>query len=230
MDKEAGQIKNLFMAFFDFKKAFEYENNFYWTSAPSRVGKCVAHYELFKMAGDVEGDIVECGVFKGASLLRFASFQDIFGKRKRSVIGFDTFGAFPDTSFAPDEKHRQRFIDDAGVKAISKEDLLSVARRKGIKTKIELIKGDVVKTVPAYIAARPKLKIALLNLDTDIYEPAVTVLKYLYPKISKGGILITDDYKVFPGETKAIDDFFRGKNVYIQSFPNLQTPHFIIKK
>lgn len=87
-----------------------------------------------------------------------------------------------------------------------------------------------METVPTYVGNNPSLKIALLNLDTDIYEPAVTILKHFYPLISEGGVLISDDYRVFPGETKAIDDFFKDKKVTIQNFPNLKTPHFIIKK
>src|SRR3989338_9434849 len=218
------------MTFPDFRKAFEYENNFYWTSPPSRLWKCVAHYELFKMANRLAGDIVECGVFKGASLLRFASFQDIFGAWRRSVIGFDTFGAFPETKFAPDRRHRRRFIRDAGASSISRKNLLAVAKRKGIATPIQLIAGNVVDTVHAYVAAHPDLRIALLNLDTDTYEPAVAALEYLYPKIVTGGIFITDDYGVFPGETKAVEEFFRGKRVKIRSFPNVPTPHFIVKE
>ncbi len=214
----------------DFSKAFEHENNFYWTSPPGRLGKCIAHYELFKMVNELEGDIVECGVFKGASLLRFASFQDVFGKQKRKVIGFDIFGTFPETAFESDKSHRKDFIDDAGAESIGKEQLLEICERKGLKTEVLLVGGDVVQTVPAYVQEHPDQKIALLNLDTDIYEPAVTILEHLYPLIVPGGVLISDDYRVFPGETKAIDDFFRGKNVTIQNFPNLKTPHFIIKK
>ena len=214
----------------DFNKSFEYENNFYWTSHPSRLGKCIAHYELFKKINNLSGDIVECGVFKGVSLLRFASFQDVFGVKKRKVIGFDTFEDFPNTEFEKDKKHRANFIKDAGIQSISREELLSIIAKKHIKTTVELVKGDVIDTVPEYVLKHPKLKIALLNLDTDIYEPAVTTLKYFYPKIVKGGILISDDYRLFPGETKAIDDFFRGKKVMIHNFPNLKTPHFIIKK
>ena len=213
----------------DFKKSFEYENNFYFTSAPNRLGKCLAHYELFRMANELEGDIIECGIFKGASFLRFATFQEQFGKKKRKVIGFDTFGKFPETNYLKDKSKRQAFIEEAGESSISKDQLLSVIKRKGIKTPVELVEGDILKTVRKYVAKHPNLKIALLNLDTDIYEPAVTILKYLYPLIVKGGILISDDYKVFPGETKAIDDYFKGKNVEIKSFSKLKTPHYIIK-
>lgn len=117
----------------DFNKAFEYENGFYLTSGPERLGKSIAHYELFKIANEVEGEIVECGVFKGASLLRFASFQDVFGKKKRKVIGFDTFGVFPETHFEKDKKKRQEFIVEAGNESISKGQLLEVVKKKELR-------------------------------------------------------------------------------------------------
>ncbi|MDP3935319.1 MAG: TylF/MycF/NovP-related O-methyltransferase [Candidatus Giovannonibacteria bacterium] len=52
----------------------------------------------------------------------------------------------------------------------------------------------------------------------------------MYPRLVKGGVFITDDYGVFPGETKAVNDFFKNKKVKIQCFPKLKTPHFIIKR
>ena len=69
----------------------------------------------------------------------------------------------------------------------------------------------------------------MLNLDVDIYEPAVTILEYLYPLIVPGGILILDDYGIFPGETKAADDYFQGKKIKINKFPFAKTPAYIIK-
>jgi hypothetical protein len=71
--------------------------------------------------------------------------------------------------------------------------------------------------------------ISLLNLDTDIYEPAVVILEHLWPRIVPGGILVLDDYAVFPGETKAVNDFFAGKNVAICKFPFASTPCYIVK-
>ncbi len=92
-----------------------------------------------------------------------------------------------------------------------------------------MVQGDITKTVPKYVKDHPELKLSLLNLDTDVYEPAVTILKYLYPRITKGGILILDDYGVFPGETKAVNEYFKGKKIKIQKF-KFSTPHYIIKK
>ena len=66
-------------------------------------------------------------------------------------------------------------------------------------------------------------------MDVDIYEPSVTVLEQLFPLIVKGGILILDDYKVFPGETKAVDDYFEGKNIDIIKSPYYETINYIVK-
>jgi hypothetical protein len=212
------------------KDSFNYENNFYLSCDNSRIGKFMAHYELFKMSIDKPGSIIECGIFKGISLIRFATFRNLLNTKSKKIIGFDMFGKFPETKFIKDQKLREKFITDAGKKGISKNQLLEILKNKRLDKKIELIQGDVTKTIPKYIEKNPKLKISFLNLDTDVYEPAVTILENLYPKLAKGGILLLDDYKIFPGETKAVDEYFKNKNVKINKFPFSKTPHYIIKK
>jgi len=215
----------------DFKKAFEYENNFYLSCDNNRLSKFLAHYELFKMALDLPGAIVECGVFKGASLVRFAGFRDMFGQAySNKIIGFDIFGEFPETAFEDDIKYREKFISAAGNSSISVEQLKSILVAKGIEKNTELVAGDICKTIPEYVKNNPHLKISLLNLDVDIYEPAVAILEHLYPRIVNGGILVLDDYGTFPGETKAVDDYFKGKNVKIKKFPFAMTPAYIVKE
>jgi hypothetical protein len=214
----------------DFGKAFEYENNFYLSCDITRISKILSHYEFYKMIKEVPGEIVECGVFKGASYLRFAMFREIFGNPfSKKIIGFDTFGKFPETSFQDDEKARNQFINSAGDNSISKKQLLEILDHKGLNKHIDLIEGDITETVPAYVKANPELKISLLNLDTDIYEPAVSILEHLYPKITKGGILMIDDYGTHPGETKAVDEYFHNKDVKIKKFSFAMTPCYIVK-
>ena len=58
----------------DFHKPFDYENNFYLSCDNSRIGKMLAHYELLKLSSKIPGCIIECGVFKGISLIRLATF------------------------------------------------------------------------------------------------------------------------------------------------------------
>ena len=91
----------------NFEKAFEYENNFYLSCDITRISKILSHYEIYKMIKEVPGEVIECGVFKGASYLRFSMFREIFGNPySKKIIGFDTFGKFPETSYHEDKKAR----------------------------------------------------------------------------------------------------------------------------
>ena len=62
---------------YDFDQSFVYENGFYLTSSAYRLGRALAHYELYKSVSHLEGAILECGVFRGVSLMRFISFAQL---------------------------------------------------------------------------------------------------------------------------------------------------------
>ena len=214
----------------DNKLAFDYENGFYLTCDPSRIGKFLAHLELFKMTANTFGSIVECGVFKGVSLTRFAMFRSLFGPEEaKKIIGFDVFGEFPETKFDGDIQPREKFIDAAGACGIDSEVLMDVLEKKGCSANIELVAGDICKTVPEYLEKNPDLKISLLHLDVDIYEPSKTVMDYLFPRLVKGGILIIDDYERFPGETKAVDDALMNSGYTIEKFSFCAAPCYVKK-
>ena len=172
----------------NFDKPFDYENNFYLSCDNSRIGKIIAHYELFKMSSKIPGCIIECGVFKGASLIRFATFLKLL-KSNKKIIAFDTFGKHTTTKISSDHKRRKILLSH-GKEAISEKQLMDVLKRKGLEKNIQLIKGDITEVGPMYLKQHPKLKISLLNLDVDFYEPSVSILKNFYPKLSKGGICL----------------------------------------
>lgn len=215
----------------DYDKSFDYENQFYLTCDITRMSKMLAQYELFKMVMGLPGEIVECGVFKGASFARFAMLRSIFGNvYSKKLIGFDIFGKFPETDYQDDIEYRKKFIESAGDSSITKKLLLELLEKKGVNQNIELVEGDITATVPQYLAAHPELKISLLNLDTDIYEPAKAILDDFYPRLVTGGIILLDDYGKFPGETKAVDEYFKDQNVSIKKFSFAMTPCYIIKQ
>ena len=190
----------------------------------------MAHYELFKMALELPGVMIECGVFKGASLSRLTAFRALFGgSQSRKIVAFDTFGFFPEANFPDDTNARQQFVNAAGSQSVSAQELTELLKRKGAAEQIELVAGNILETVPTYLNNNPQLKISLLNLDTDLFEPAVVILENFWQRLVPGGILILDDYGVFPGETKAVDDFFKDKPVQIQKLPFSLTPCFIRK-
>lgn len=214
----------------NFTKSFEYENNFYLSCGIDRFSKVLAHYELFKKSSSLPGSIVECGIFKGISLIRFAIFRELFeNSYSKKIIAFDIFGKFPKTKFYHDKKIRNKFIREAGEESISTKQLRKVLTKKKINKNIELVKGDITKTVPSYLKKHPELRISFLNLDTDVYEPAVTILENFYPRMVKGGILMLDDYNVFPGETQAVEEFFQKKKIAIKKLSFSSTPAYVIK-
>ena len=209
-------------------KSFDYENDFYLSCNNSRIGKMIAHYELFKMSSNIPGYIIECGVFKGISLVRFATFLKLLKKSNKKIIAFDAFGKHPTTKISSDHKRRKNLLTH-GKEAISEKQLTKILKQKGLEKNIELIKGDITETVPRYLKSNPKLKISLLNLDVDFYEPTMAILKNFYPRLSKGGILMLDDYGIWDGETMAVKEYFRSKKIKIRKSLLSKTPSYIIK-
>jgi hypothetical protein len=216
----------------NFSQAWDHENAFYLTAPTARFAKLLAHYTLFQRTLGLAGAIVECGVFKGASLARFAAFRELFGGAdSKKIIAFDTFGRFPETEHDADRQLRANFVAAAGEESISPEQLLHVLQHKNCDRNVELVAGDIRETVPAYVERHPELRISLLNLDTDVYEPAVTILEHLYPRLVSGGVLMLDDYGVFPGETQAVDEYFAKlpQRPRIEKLPFAATPSFVVK-
>jgi hypothetical protein len=212
------------------EEAYEHENAFYLTCAPGRVGKLLAHYELYQRAQRVAGAFVECGIFKGSSLARFAMFRHLFeSEETRALIGFDVFGKFPETAFDADKERRDRFIRSAGDESISVDQLQKVLADKGCGNNVTLVVGDICHTVPAFIAEHPELRIALLHVDVDILEPSQVVMNQLAPLVVPGGVIVLDDYGIFPGATRAVDEFMTGRPERIQKLPYALAPAFVIK-
>ena len=211
--------------------AYDHENAFYLTCAPGRIGKLLAHYELYQRAKNLPGAFVECGIFKGPSFARFAMFRHLFETDEtRALVGFDIFGKFPETAYEGDKAPRAQFITSAGDESISLEQLRSVLAQKGCGKNVVLVPGDICQTVPAYANEHPELRIALLHLDVDIYEPSSVVMNVLAPRVVPGGVIILDDYGIVPGATKAVDDYLAGRRERIQKYPFALAPAYIIKE
>lgn len=210
---------------------FEIENQYYQKSSNDRISKLIAHYELYKMSEEVAGNIVEAGVFKGSSLIRFATFREIFGAAfSKKIIAFDTFGDFPETNYEADKMHRDNFIKVAGTNSLTVEEINEIIKLKKFSGDIELVNGDIRNTVPEYVRKHPELRISLLHIDVDVYEPTKVLLEELYSKVVRGGIVILDDYGVFPGETQAVDEFFKEHDLEIKKFSFAATPCYFVKK
>ncbi|HEY9134826.1 MAG TPA: hypothetical protein VIM85_03415, partial [Pseudomonadales bacterium] len=125
------------------REVWDFENAFYWFSHPSRLNKLIAHYELYKTIAGLPGHIFELGVYKGASLVRLATFRNALENDfSRKIVGFDAFGKFPtddlklesDLSFVTD-------FEKAGGDGLSDEELIALLQRKRFQN-IELVRGN----------------------------------------------------------------------------------------
>ena len=126
------------------KKIWESENIFHLKSNVSRYGKFLAHYEIYKKILSVPGDIIECGVFKGVSLMQFASFRYLLETNaSRKIIGFDDFGLFTNQKNTDDKKFISQWNKELGM-GIDDKELSKIFNEKKFSN-FELIKGNVKK-------------------------------------------------------------------------------------
>lgn len=195
-----------------------------------RLQKILARYELFKLSMAVPGDIVECGVFKGSGVYTFAKLQHIFRPRtEQKIVGFDFFEAPRKTKF----KHKidQDCLDAHGTGWVSPKQILKNLKNIGIEN-VELVAGDVIESTRAYAQKNLGFRISLLYIDVDNYEGSLAILKNFYPLVSPGGIIAFDEYALRTfGESDAVDEFFKGKDIQLQCFPWASTPSaYCIKK
>tara|TARA_B100000767_G_C19743333_1_gene527256 strand:- start:187 stop:948 length:762 start_codon:yes stop_codon:yes gene_type:complete len=188
----------------------------------------LAMYEIFKLVIDVKGSIVECGVNHGYGTMAWSKFSAIIEpvNLTRRIYGFDTFEGFPSVSNV-DMSANSDHVKVGDLAVNSMEEILKLAeiqdksRFLGHIPKIELIKGDAIKTIPKFISDNPHVLVSLLYLDFDLYEPTKVALEELVPRMPKGAVIAFDelDNPLWPGETQAMLEFCKDNKLRIQRLP-----------
>jgi len=163
---------------------------------------------------DIQGDIVECGVWRGGSMMLVAHALLRLGSTDRTLWLYDTFAGM-----TPPSAHDVQTMSGRAASDILSENEKShenpfwgVAPREDVERnlastgypRVRFVEGDVMSTIPAEAPDR----IALLRLDTDWYASTKHELEHLYPRLIRGGVLIVDDYGYWRGARKATDDYF----------------------
>ena len=182
------------------------------------IARFLAKYELFKLAMDVHGSIIECGVFAGGGLFGWLHMSSILEpyNHNRKIFGFDTFEGFPGVGAEDTREGGSPHLREGGLKVepnifeeISRlTEIHDQNRPIGHVGKIELVRGDAITTIPHFVASNPHLVVSLLYLDFDIHAPTAAALEHFLPRVPKGGIVAFDELncKEFPGETAALLD------------------------
>jgi O-methyltransferase len=163
----------------------------------------------------IPGSFVECGVWRGGSMMLMAQTLKKCDDESRDLYLYDTFEGMPQpTELDKDFNDRPAAIcmqeseqakDASQIWAIaSLEEVKSNMMRASYpRERIRYVIGKVEATIPATIPGR----ISLLRLDTDWYDSTAHELRHLYPLVSSGGVVIIDDYGYWKGARQAVDEF-----------------------
>jgi len=169
----------------------------------------------------VPGAIVECGVWKGGSMMAVARTLLELGESTRDLHLFDTFEGMTAPT-GEDIALTGESAADLMATSTDREDAESVWCRAPLdvvqqvmtsvgyeRSRIHYIKGRVEETIPASAPER----IALLRLDTDWYESTRHEMIHLFPRLCVGGVLVLDDYGHWLGARRAVDEYLREHDV-----------------
>lgn len=183
------------------------------TTDPRVIALCEA--VRYIVAAGVEGDIVECGVWRGGSMLAAARTLVEAGDTSRTLWLYDTFAGMSE----PTDVDR-RAVDGATASGLlasvaHHDQVLALASLRDVEktmalsgypaTSMRYVVGKVEETLPHTVPE----SIALLRLDTDWYESTRDELAYLVPRMTPGAVLIIDDYGHWEGSRRAVDEYLQ---------------------
>lgn len=170
---------------------------------------------------EIDGDIVECGTWKGGSMMLAALALQHFGYTDKKLWLYDTFEGMSEPTSADFDYGGRTALSSIQGQGLASFSQMCFASLDEVKynlqstgypsEKIHFVKGKVEETIPENL---PR-KISILRLDTDWYESTYHELKYLFPILSTGGVLIIDDYGHWKGAKDATDSYFKENRVKI---------------
>jgi hypothetical protein len=183
--------------------------------------------QLYRRIINVPGVICEFGVHWGATLATMANLRAIHEpyNHSRTLIGFDTFSGFAgvhaaDGGFSSegDYSTSSGYEDELAEILSIHESFAPISQIR----KFELVKGDVVETLPQWLDDNTHAIVAMAIFDMDIFQPTRAALEKILPRLVKGSMLVFDELncKHFPGETKAVMEVLGLNNLRLERFPH----------
>lgn len=175
---------------------------------------------------DVDGAFVECGVWKGGSMMAACLELLALGDCSRDLFLFDTYEGMtvPDDSIDIDvsgtkassflgngrPKDHAIWEDDRGCAVAPLDVVRTALESTGYPSaRLNYVVGKVEDTLPASAPAA----VALLRLDTDWYSSTRHELIHLFPRVVPGGVVIIDDYGHWMGARKAVDEYLSDNGI-----------------
>ena len=214
-EKEKNALRELEKLRIDYIERCNYQNEKNWVASVAcmnriSLSKILFYKEIIDKVTDIPGCILELGIQWGATtslLYNLTSIQEPFNFR-RKIVGFDTFEGFPSSSINELEKSlgwkKNALSTDSNVQAMIENSLelhQNFSAMPHMK-KYELVKGDVIETLPKWFESNPCETVALCIFDMDLGIPTKKALEEILKHTQKGSILVFDEYShpLFPDE------------------------------
>jgi hypothetical protein len=170
-----------------------------------RLGKLL---QVWWQTRTVQGDVIECGAYRGATSLLLALLGKLHGIEQK-VFLLDTFAGMPAVSAYDLGRQNGEFRPGADQVGLIRRQAESL----GVSERIEIHQGLFADTFPALTAR--DLHFALVHIDANIYQGTLQACQFAIPRIRRGGAAVFDDYNGVCdlGARLAIDEYFAGQGI-----------------
>jgi O-methyltransferase len=200
---------------------------------PDPTSYCAANINILIALLDrtcaLEGDLAECGVYRGGTLIATGIYLQ--QKRMTKVLyGFDSFQGFDgsvDSEIAlggrANQQKRRGGFGDTSARYVSDK-----VRRFRLEDQVKLVSGYMADTLRLHA----QRKFCFVHLDVDIYESYKLGLEFFFPRMAHGGVILLDEYNdpPWPGCNKAVDEFLVGKAEQLQEIERDNHVKYFIEK
>lgn len=212
-------------------------NEFIFSDDIKVFSKLIARSQLFNQTINVPGDIIECGVFKGSGILTWLKLKKTLSPNAfKKIIGFDFFDTekLLSTLSGKDKERMGNLFSSRNFELT--EDYsnilnLTIEEAGFERGDYELVKGDICETSKDFVSKRPGLKISLLYMDLDVEIPTYEALESFWPNVSKGGIIVLDEYGYHQwSESIGVDRFVDKHKLRVLPLSHNAPTAYIIKE
>lgn len=185
--------------------------------------------QLLESTLSLPGDVIECGVYRGASLMQIAHAIRENHSDKR-VFGLDSFEGFPEDSVSSVDVGAGRWLSKLQKKFRFAADTPGHLRMiaDAFDLNIELVQGYFCNTLPRV----QNRSFCFIHLDVDLYQSYKECLEGLYDRLVPGGVIVFDEWECekWPGGTLAIKEFFSSLPEKVQTTTDRKDPANYVRK
>jgi hypothetical protein len=162
------------------------------------------------LKNSIAGDFIEAGVWRGGAVIFMRALLKAYGINNKIVWVADSFEGLPQPNLRKYPQDKKSYLHKVPFLSVSLEEVKHNFQCYDLLDgQVSFLKGWFKNTL-----SKAKIqRLSLIRIDADMYESTMDALVSLYPKLSKGGFIIIDEYLLLDSCRKAVDDFRHTNNI-----------------